>query len=128
MENNIANENKAFITILKGVLISLIITFLLLLIFSLILTYTDTQENVITPVIIVITGISILIGSSISNIKIKKNGLINGGIIGGLYIAILYIISSILNWNFGLDIKSIIMIAVGVIFGILGGIIGVNKK
>lgn len=128
MENNIANENKAFITIFKGVLISLIITFLLLLIFSLILTYTDTQEDVITPVIIVITGISILIGSSISNIKIKKNGLINGGIIGGLYIAILYIISSILNWNFGLDIKSIIMIAVGVIFGILGGIIGVNKK
>ena len=128
MENYTANGNKTFISILKGVLISLIATFLLLLIFSLVLTYTDIQENVISPVIIVVTGISILIGSSISNIKIKKNGLINGGIIGGLYIAILYITSSILNWNFGLDIKSIIMIVVGIVFGILGGIIGVNKK
>ena len=128
MENHAVNENKAFITILKGVLISLIVTFLLLLIFSLVLTFTDIQEDVIAPVIIIITAISILIGSSISNIKIKKNGLINGGIIGALYVAILYIISSILNWKFGLDIKSIIMIAVGIIFGILGGIIGVNKK
>ena len=128
MENHAVNENKAFITILKGVLISLIVTFLLLLIFSLVLTFTDIQEDVIAPVIIIITAISILMGSSISNIKIKKNGLINGGIIGALYVAILYIISSILNWKFGLDIKSIIMIAVGIIFGILGGIIGVNKK
>ena len=38
------------------------------------------------------------------------------------------LISSILNWKFGLEVQSIIMIAVGMIFGILGGIIGVNKK
>ncbi len=128
MESYTANGNKTFLTIFKGVLISLAISFLLLFIFSLVLTYSNIQDNVISPVIIVVTAISILIGSSISNIKIKKNGLVNGGIIGGLYIAILYIISSILNWNFGLDIKSIIMIAVGIAFGILGGIIGVNKK
>ena len=60
--------------------------------------------------------------------KIRKNGLINGGIIGGAYILIIYLISSILNWKFGLEIQSIIMIVIGMIFGILGGIIGVNKK
>ena len=120
--------NKTIINIAKGVLISLITTFILLMIFATILTYTDVSETVIQPVIIVITAISILIGSSIGNIKIRKNGLINGAIIGGLYILIIYLISSILNWNFGLKLQSIIMIIVGVIFGILGGIIGVNKK
>ena len=60
--------------------------------------------------------------------KIKKNGLINGAMIGGLYMLILYIISSLLNWRFGLNIQSIIMIGTGIIFGILGGIIGVNIK
>lgn len=60
--------------------------------------------------------------------NIKKNGILNGGVIGGTYILILYIISSLLNWKFGLNMQSVIMIIVGIIFGILGGIIGVNKK
>lgn len=115
-------------SIAKGVGISLITTFILLIIFSILLTYTNINENTITPVIIVITAISILIGSSIGNMKMQKNGILNGGLVGGLYILILYLISSLLNWSFGLNIQSIIMIAVGVIFGIFGGIVGVNKK
>ena len=46
--------------IFKGVGISLILTIILLFIFSLILAYTTVNENTITPVIIVITAISIL--------------------------------------------------------------------
>ena len=114
--------------ILKGAGIALISTVILLLIFSIILTYTNVNENTIAPVIIIVTAISILVGSSIGNIKIKKNGIINGGLIGGTYILTLYIISSILDWKFGLNMQSLIMIVVGIVFGILGGIIGVNKK
>ena len=114
--------------IFKGTGISLLITFILLVIFSIILTYTNLSENTITPVIIVVSGISILIGSSIGNIKMQKNGILNGGLVGGIYILILYTISSILNWDFGLNLQSIIMIIVGIVFGILGGIVGVNKK
>lgn len=121
MEDTITN-------IAKGVGISLLTTFILLLVFATILTYTEISETIINPVIIVITAISILIGSSIGNIKIKKNGLLNGALIGGIYIVTIYLISSILNWKFGLQMQSIIMIGIGMIFGILGGIIGVNKK
>ena len=128
MENMQVNENKTIINILKGVGISLIATVIMLIIFSIILTYTNIQESAINPVIMIITAISILIGSSFGNTKIRKNGLINGGIIGAIYIIIIYLISSILNWKFSLNIHSIIMITVAIIFGILGGIIGVNKK
>lgn len=121
MENTISN-------IAKGVGIALLTTFLLLIIFATILTYTEVSETMISPVIIIVTAISILIGSSIGNIKIRKNGLLNGALIGGIYIVTIYLISSILNWKFGLEVQSIIMIVVGMIFGILGGIIGVNKK
>ena len=95
---------------------------------SLILSYTNISETTIPPVIIIITAISILIGSSIGNIKIKKNGILNGAIIGGGYILILYLISSLLNVRFSLNIQSVIMIVVGIIFGVLGGIIGVNRN
>ena len=114
--------------IFKGIGISMIITVVALLIFSLVLTYTNVGENTITPVIIVITALSILCGSSISTKNIKKNGMINGGLIGLIYLFIIYLISSILNWRFGLNFQSIIMILAGTIFGILGGIIGVNIR
>lgn len=113
---------------LKGVGIAFIVTLIALVIFSLVLTYTNVSESVINPVIMIITGISILIGSSIGNSKIKKNGLLNGALIGVCYFIIIYLISSLLNWKFMLDLQSIVMIAIGIFFGILGGIIGVNRK
>lgn len=128
MDNMQIGQNKTLINILKGVGISLISTVIMLIIFSIILTYTSINENVINPVIMIITAISILMGSSIGNIKIRKNGLINGGMIGVIYILLIYLISSILNWRFSLNIQSLIMIIVGIIFGILGGIIGVNRR
>ena len=128
MEKVQVKENNTIATIAKGIGISLLITVIALIIFSIILTYTNIEENVINPVIMIITAISILIGSSIENTKLKKNGLINGGMIGGCYILIIYLISSILNWKFSLNVNSIIMIVAAIIFGILGGIIGVNRK
>lgn len=119
---------KTMTNLAKGVGISLLTTVILLLIFASLLTYTEISETMMNPVIIVITAISILIGSSIGNTKIKKNGLGNGALIGGIYIAVIYLISSIINWKFNLEMQSIIMIVVGMTFGILGGIIGVNKK
>ena len=128
MEKVQVKEDNTIATIAKGIGISLLITVIALIIFSIILTYTNIEENVINPVIMIITAISILIGSSIENTKLKKNGLINGGMIGGCYILIIYLISSILNWKFSLNVNSIIMIVAAIIFGILGGIIGVNRK
>ena len=121
-------EENMIINVLKGAGISLLTTVILLIIFSLLLTYTNIQENVINPVIIMITAVSILIGSSIGIGKMKKDGLINGAIVGVVYMIVIYLISSILNWKFKLNIQSIIMIGIGIAFGILGGIIGVNRK
>ena len=128
MEMSSKTENKAIKNIAKGVLISLISTVIMLFIFAILLTYTDINENITSTVIVVVTGISILMGSSIGNFKMEKNGLVNGAIIGTIYISTIYMISSILNWRFSLNFQSIIMIIIGMIFGILGGIIGVNKK
>lgn len=128
MENMQISDNKYISNILRGIGISLITTLVLLMVFAVFLTYTNIQETTINPVIMIITAISILIGSSLGNLKIRKNGLINGAIIGASYIIVIYLISSILNWKFSLNIQSLIMISVSIIFGILGGIIGVNRK
>lgn len=122
------SKEKNIIKILKGVMISIVISILLLTIYAVILTYTSTSESTIKPVVIIITGISLLIGSFISSMKLKKQGMINGGIVGLIYILNIYIISSIWLSNFSLDLESIIMIIVSIITGMIGGIIGINIK
>ncbi len=117
-----------FMNIFKGIIISILITLILLFLFSIILTYTNIGENVIPAVIIIATVISILIGSSISTIKIKRNGIINGGIIGLVYILGIYLISSIAQMGFGINVYSIIMIILSILAGMIGGIVGVNIK
>ncbi len=121
-------ERKAYIYIIKGVIISIITTIILLFIFSVILTYTNLSEKMTTPFIIVITALSIFIGSSLGNIKIKRHGLLNGAIIGAVYLIFIYLISGIINKTFTLNIQSIILIISSMICGMIGGIIGINKK
>lgn len=119
---------KNFKYILKGVIISIIATLIFLFIFSIILTYTNVSEQLINPFIIVVTAISIFIGSSIGSLKLQKQGLLNGALIGGIYLISLYLISGIINNNFSISTQSIILIIAGMICGMFGGIIGVNKK
>ena len=91
----VSGENKVIKNVIKGTIISIVTTLLLFLVFAAILTYTNISETTIFPVIVVITGISILLGSSLGNIKIRKNGLLNGGLIGLIYMLVLYFISSL---------------------------------
>ncbi len=58
--------------------------------------------------------------------KIKKNGFINGLLVGLIYIIFIYLLSSIINNSFSLNLNSIIMIFSSLATGIIGGIIGVN--
>lgn len=130
LKANITTEEsemkKKIMAIIKGCLFAIILSIILLTIYALLLANTTISENTIMPVVLTITGISILIGGTISSRKMKKNGLIYGGIVGLVYVFTLYLASSISAVGFSLSVNSFIMLAVGVITGIIGGIIGVN--
>ena len=122
------SKDKSSIKIIKGTVISIILSLILLTIYAALLSYTSISENTMVPVIITITGISILIGSSISSMHIKKQGMLNGALVGIIYMLTIYILSSIFLSSFELTTNSIIMIAVGIGTGMIGGVIGVNMK
>lgn len=127
--NNIdsKNQNNIF-RIIKGALISIIITVIGLLIFAVVLTKSNISESTIPIVIIVISNLSILIGSIICNKRIEKNGIGNGMLVGLIYLLIIYLASSIAIKSFNFNLKSVIMILCSIISGTIGGIIGVNLK
>lgn len=128
MVNVKENNSNGIVIILKGSLISIIATIVLLMIFATVLTYSNINENSIPTVIIVVTALCILVGSQITTSKIKRNGIVNGALVGAIYILALYLISSIISKDFSLNIYSIIMMATSILIGGIGGIIGVNKK
>ena len=128
LEVSSVEPGKNFMTILKGSMISIGLTVIALLVFSYILTYTNVSEDTTFPVIVIITAVSILIGSSLCNIKLKKNGFLNGGAVGAVYIVVIYLLSSIFTRDFSIGLDSLVIIITGVLAGMLGGIIGVNLR
>ena len=120
-------KNDVILKIIKGVGIAILFSLVFLTIFSALLTYTSLSENLIQPVVISVTGISILVGSFFATRKVGKNGILKGITVGLIYILLIYFISSIVNnGNFSLNLGSIIMTLAGIICGAIGGIIGVN--
>ena len=130
MEKNVSinkiNLNNNIVKVIKGSIIAFLISIMLLFIFASLLVYTNIQENTIKPVVIIISIISILVGSSLSSIKIKRKGIVNGALVGTIYIMVIYILSSICFVGFELNLESIIMIISSIISGLIGGVIGVN--
>lgn len=126
--NNLSVDSKSegISKVFKGIIYSIILTLISIFIFSAILTYTNISEKIVPAVIIVLTFISILIGVIISMRKLSKNGMVNGAIVGGVYVILLYLISSILNTGFIMNIYTVGMMILGIIAGIVGGIIAVN--
>lgn len=114
--------------IVKGSIVAIIITIIGLLIFSILLANTNINENTMMPVVTILSAISILIGSFISVSKIRKKGILNGALVGLIYMISIYIISSCINGNFVLTLNSFILIISAIVAGMLGGIIGVNIK
>lgn len=122
------NDSKFgnLLKVAKGSIISIVISLILLLVTALILTYTNVSENIIPAAVIVISALSILIGSILSSMNIRKNGLLNGALVGLIYMSVIYLISSIAITGFGINTKTIIMLVASILAGVIGGIIGVN--
>ena len=55
-------------------------------------------------------------------------GLVNGALVGLIYILTIYVISSITGLGFALQLQTIIMMLAAIGAGMIGGIIGVNLK
>ncbi len=119
--------DKMFVYI-KGIVISLIVTFGGILIFSIFLEKNNISENYIDTVIIIIAGISIFVGSFFSTNRQGKRGFITGIAVASIYMFSIYIISSIVVSNFSVNFNTILMFLIGEILGALGGILSVNIK
>ena len=126
--NKDSKEVNYPITLLKGVVLSFSTTLILIVLMSIILTYSNLSEGVIPVVNSIIMILSIALGSIYMSLKVKKNGWLNGAVVGLLYIIILIIIGSIFIDTFKLDSFILLRSVISIITGIVGGMIGINLR
>jgi len=121
-------ERINLLVIGKAILISYIITIPVFVIFALILANTDFPHKYISPVVVVTTIMSILIAGLTVTKNAKSWGWLHGGLVGFVYMFVLYILSSIIFRDFSIDRYVLTMAAIGVLTGAIGGIMGINIK
>ena len=119
---------KLWLNILKGSLISLALSLVLILIFAFFIKYVAVPENAIKPINQVIKGISLLVGTFIALKKSSQMGLINGLLIGLTYTVLAFVVFSILDGHFEFSKTLVNDLLFGGIIGGIFGVIAVNFK
>ncbi|MBE7026125.1 MAG: TIGR04086 family membrane protein [Ruminococcaceae bacterium] len=127
MAVNTENDKSWGRGIFKGVLISLAISFLAFVVFAFILMFLAVDENIVSAIAVCISMISVFAGSYVSARIVGQKGWLWGGICGLAYYVILYIsaLAAIKEFNFSL--KTLVMMLIGTLVGMIGGIFGINS-
>ncbi len=110
----------------KGVILGYLFMLFEILIYSVLLAYTSIPESSMDTCVFIFSLLSVFIASSLVCVKTKENGMKTGGIVGLLYILLIYILNSIVIGNFSLTSQTITTIIFNVLLGMIGGIVGVN--
>lgn len=115
-----------FYTLLKGLFVSCIFTFVVFTVYAILLTYTSLQENNVNAVMLITTSVSCTICGFITGRKATKKGILWGALGGLSYIIVMLVISISTVGNFLFSTKMLISICLSLCCGALGGIIGIN--
>lgn len=110
----------------KALLLSYIITGVLIILFSLFLTYSSLNEGKIPLLNTIVMILSIVSGSIYLSTKVKENGWLSGAILDVGYYVILIILNFIFLKPVVFDMFSLTKLGITSITGVIGGIIGIN--
>ncbi len=114
--------------LIKGTLIALCISLVLVLVFAFLLKFTNIPDSAIFPVNQVIKGVSVFLGVFLSLRKSKELGLVSGLLIGFIYTILAFLVFSALSRTFTFDITLLTDVVCGAVIGAICGIICVNIK
>ncbi|OFI05251.1 hypothetical protein CLOACE_18690 [Clostridium acetireducens DSM 10703] len=116
-------SNYSFIA--DGVLRSSILTVVLLLIFSIVMTFKDLS-SISSTFYLVTTILSVMYGSIFAVKKINKKGWLVGILVALLYMTVIYIVSILSGNTNSIEMNRVIRLLLALVVGALSGIIGIN--
>jgi len=122
--NKIVHQNAKVFVLLKGLLISYIITAFMLLLLAFVMLKLDTPSIVISGGINFAYIISAFVGGFFAGKRIEQKKFIWGMIIGLMYFVILLVISLMMNRVSPIPVGNLLTVfIISVLSGMLGGMI-----
>ena len=113
---------------LKNVCVSFLATAILLFVSAVAVTYLSVSEAVIDAVVLVITALCVCWGGFCASRHLGRQGLLSGAVSGLMYVALLYLVGSLIFGELTFAPATALSMLIGVGCGAVGGIIGVNTK
>ena len=120
-------SGNIIVNFLKGLIVSMLITFALIIVLAFSLKWLSIDEKYISPINLAIKVLSVLIGSSIA-VKGEDKGLLKGVLFGFLYITIAFLSFSLLANTFMIDLSLLLDLICTCIAGGIVGIFKVNAR
>lgn len=109
-----------------AVLAAYALTAVIFVVYAGLLTYTGVSEKHMQTVITCGVGAAVVLGGFLSAKAVKKRGIVWGVLTGLLYGAVMIVAASCVNPDFGVGLRTGIVLAVALCGGGLGGVLGVN--
>jgi len=125
-QNVVAKDNQTFAYI-KGLIISLLLSFALVVLFAFLIKWIAAIEGYIYIGTMFIKAISAGLGAAVA-VKGESRGLVKGVFFGLLYITLAFLVFSFLAGSFTFDSQTVLDFIASAIVGGIVGIIKVNKN
>lgn len=121
-------RKNLLIDVIKGALVSVSITLVLILLFAVIVRFLNISDSWIFPINQVIKVISIIFGVIVLLKNNREKGFLKGLLLGIIYFLLSFFVFSILQGNFSFALKNLYDLLLTTLMGGLVGIIYVNIK
>ncbi|WP_027634068.1 TIGR04086 family membrane protein [Clostridium hydrogeniformans] len=120
-------EKKALmVNVSKGVLRGVILTTVCLVIYSIIMNFVDISPKTTSVVYMVITSLSILLGSVYSSKINGEKGWIVGLLVALIYMALLMIVTALVNGGLVFTTLILVQLILALLVGFFSGMLGIN--
>ena len=127
-ENDSSKSLISFKSLIKSVIVAILFTIILFLVFALIISFTDITEASADTMVTVATIIGVIISGIISAYGASSKGWLSGSIGGLFYIFIVWLTGLISGYSVSFSKSTAVILALSIVFGAIGGIIGINMK
>ncbi len=119
---------KGIFSALKGMIGGYVILVICFAILAVVYTYTPFSAGLITHFVTGITAVSMLFCGIVTSRYITCFGWLHGAASGFMYSTVRCLVGALLLTGFKLGTDALSSIALGMLFGAAGGILGINLK
>jgi putative membrane protein (TIGR04086 family) len=120
------DKSSKYMVMLKSILVCFIISFIMILIYALILSFSSISDASMSRVTQTILIISVAIASAYGGKRTRRRGWLFGAVLGLIFSILLVPFGMAVGQDFVIDVFLVAKVLVTAAVGAIGGIIGVN--